>query len=276
MLPRRYYRDQAIALGLTLVAWAVLVGLIYLEISLINRVIASKISLSVQWTSVAIGFGIYIKTAVDFALFIGRLMHKNSGLKSRIAIELGTAAGNGLGTAAILLVWAFFRQINWLLAIMVILAGLVLMRLAQDGLEHSSARDGRLGQLINGFCRLLRRVNGWFGPLLDRIIPAGSLVVSRRASFLGLFALAFTVPLILGLDDFAGYVPLFSLINLFGFAIGATAGHMLLNALLFLSPERTTKVVANRMISLLGALIFVGLAAFSFVEGFRLLLWHSV
>ena len=40
----------------------------------------------------------------------------------------------------------------------------------------------------------------------------------------------------LGLDDFAGYVPLFNVVNVFGFAIGVFSGHMVLNAFLYVSP----------------------------------------
>jgi len=53
-------------------------------------------------------------------------------------------------------------------------------------------------------------------------------------AFLPLCVFSFTVPFILGLDDFAGYVPLFDLINVFGFAIGVFSGHMFLNIMLYI------------------------------------------
>lgn len=272
MIQSRALRQQLIALPLTVLALGVLILFIYVEIGLLNKILIDKISLHIRLQDVLIGMTIYLKTAVDFALFIGRLMQKNQGLKGRIGIELGTAAGNGIGTALILVVWVFFRQFNWLLALMVLVAAVVLLRLAEDGLEHApQGQPGWFSRLAQGFEKGLRLVNGRLAPLVDHIIPKNSLVVTAKRTFLGLFALSFTVPLILGLDDFAGYVPLFSLVSVFGFAIGAMAGHTLLNIFLFLSPSRTTRVVQNPVVSVLGGLAFVALAIFGFVEAYRLL-----
>jgi len=82
---------------------------------------------------------------------------------------------------------------------------------------------------------------------------------------------AFTVPFILGLDDFAGYVPLFKIVNVFGFAIGVFAGHMILNIFLFISPKTTINVVKNAYISAVGALVFIGLAIWGISETIHLL-----
>lgn len=70
-------------------------------------------------------------------------------------------------------------------------------------------------------------------------MPHGGMKASSFTKFWPLFLFASSVPFILGLDDFAGYVPLFSVINVFGFAIGVFLGHMILNILLYISPERT-------------------------------------
>ena len=50
-----------------------------------------------------------------------------------------------------------------------------------------------------------------------------------------LLLFSFSVPFILGLDDFAGYVPLFNIINVFGFSLGVIGAHMLLNIALFIN-----------------------------------------
>ena len=81
-----------------------------------------------------------------------------------------------------------------------------------------------------------------------------------------LLLFSFSVPFILGLDDFAGYVPLFSIIKVFGFAIGVLLAHTLLNIALFLNPEFTIKIVKNQWVSFFGTLAFVGLALWGLLE----------
>jgi hypothetical protein len=85
---------------------------------------------------------------------------------------------------------------------------------------------------------------------------------------------SFTVPFILGLDDFAGYVPLFNVVNVFGFAIGVFLGHMVLNIFLYLSPKRTIQAVKNPIISLVGSIAFVLLAGWGLFEAYKLLFLH--
>ena len=81
-----------------------------------------------------------------------------------------------------------------------------------------------------------------------------------------------TVPFVLGLDDFAGYVPLFNIVNVFGFSVGVFVGHMILNVFLSASPERTIRAVKNPVISLVGSIVFVLLAIWGLSEVAHLLL----
>ncbi|MCA9323948.1 hypothetical protein KC992_02495 [Candidatus Saccharibacteria bacterium] len=272
------YRDQAVALSLTLMTCAVLVVLLWGEIHVLNRFTSEDIALKVRWADVLVGMTIYLKTAIDFAIFIGRLMEKNKGLKGRIGIEIGTALGNALGTMAILLVWTFFKEITWLLAIMVFVAGLVLFRLAEDGMEHIDANNPNypktFRRFITSFETGLERLNGLFGPLLNRLIPSRSLNIVESPTLKALLIMSFTVPFILGLDDFAGYVPLFNIVNVFGFGIGVFVGHMVLNILLYISPKRTIAAVKNPIISFLGSLAFFGLAIWGIIEAVKLLTGH--
>ncbi len=212
-------------------------------------------------------------------MFIGQLMDKNPGTKGRIGIEIGTAVGNAAGTMAILLLWTFFKEIHWLLALMVIMAGLVLLRLAQDSLDHTleikHIYPGWFKWIIEALDKVLRIADKLTSPVLNRIVPSHKLKVTKQTTFWGLFALAFTVPFILGLDDFAGYVPLFNIVNVFGFGVGVFLGHMVLNIALYISPKRTIKTVKNPIISFVGSVAFVILAGWGFVEAFRLLFLHS-
>lgn len=81
------------------------------------------------------------------------------------------------------------------------------------------------------------------------------------------------IPFILGLDDFAGYVPLFSIINVYGFAIGCIAAHTALNICLFLSPSRTIAAVKNEFVTLAGTLVFLGLGVYGLIEGIKIMLF---
>lgn len=245
------------------------------EIKLLNLVIAEPIHIHLRWYDILIGLTIYLKTSIDFAIYIGRLMSHNRGYKSRIAIELGTAIGNAAGTFAILAVWAFFKEVKWLLALMIFLAALVLFRLAQDSLEHAKSAEaqqqGFFARLVRFTEVILEKVNRVIAPVLKFIVPNLSTGQKAGLKFPQLFWVAFTVPFILGLDDFAGYVPLFSIVNVLGFAIGVFAGHMILNMLLYISPAKTIKIVKNPLISFLGALAFIGLGIWGLLEVIKII-----
>ena len=271
--------NQIFPIFLTGIVFAVLCGLLWLEIHILNMFTATDISVGLRLGDVIIGMTVYLKTAIDFAMFIGQLMDKNPGTKGRIGIEIGTAVGNAAGTMAILLLWTFFKEVNWLLALMVILAGLVLIRLAQDSLDHTIEQKhiypNWFKGVIEALDRALKLIDKVTGPVLDRIVPSHKLKVSKQKTFWGLFALAFTVPFILGLDDFAGYVPLFNVVNVFGFGVGVFLGHMVLNIALYISPKRTIRTVKNPIVSFVGSVAFVILAGWGFYEAFRLLFIHS-
>lgn len=157
---------------------------------------------------------------------------------------------------------------------MIIVASLVLLRLAQDTLAHGGNQRSGLAVASNYFDRFLTLINKITNPFLSRIIPSQSLKVEHKKAFLALLMMAFTVPFILGLDDFAGYVPLFNIVNVFSFSIGVLIGHMILNISLYISPSRTIKVVKNPVIALVGSVAFVGLASWGLFEAFKLLFLH--
>jgi hypothetical protein len=221
MTKKTQLRDQTIALALTVLTCGAVIAVFWSEIKLINLFTSEKISINVRLSDVLIGLTIYLKTSIDFAIFIGRLMDKNKGLKGRIGIEIGTALGNAIGTMAILLIWSVFKEVTWLLALMVIVASFVLVRLAEDGLEHIDAYDPRYPKWFKNTVlaieHTIRFVNKFTSPIVSKIIPSKSLSVDTKKSFMTLMVASFMVPFILGLDDFAGYVPLFSVVNVFGF-----------------------------------------------------------
>lgn len=270
--------QQMIPLVLTIVLFFILIVLLYTEVIFLNAFSFIDIVQQIRWSDVLIGLTIYLKTSVDFAIFIGNLMYVSPGWKNRIAIEIGTGFGNAVGTFVILAVWNFFRNVNWLLAIMIAVSSLVLFRLAEDGIEHARSNNLSLWviRVIEPFHKILHSINSLFGPLLNKVIPNMSLKTqdNQKLSFMKLFQYSFTVPFILGLDDFAGYVPLFNVVNVFGFAIGVFAGHMILNIFLFLSPSKTIKIVKNSFISIIGSIAFILLALWGLYEAYKLLFLH--
>lgn len=269
------FKNQIIPITLTVVVAAALTALLWFEIVIINKYTREDIILNLRFVDVLVGLTIYLKTSIDFAIYIGRLMNLNPGWKGRIAIEIGTAVGNAAGTLAILALWAFFKEIKWLLVAMITLAALVLFKLAQDSLLHAKVEDESyprwFKKMVSWSEKILSKFNQAFLPILKFIVPNISPRGAANLGFWALFGFSFTVPFVLGLDDFAGYVPLFNIVNVFGFGVGVFAGHMLLNMFLYLSPTTTIRVVKNPVISYFGAVAFVGLGIWGFAEVVKLI-----
>ena len=276
--------QQQLPIMLTILTCLILcIGLYWLVI-LLNYITndcaenSQCISTDIHIRDILIGSTIYLKTSVDFAIFIGNIMRHYRGVKGRIAIEIGTAFGNALGTVVVLVIWNFFKEIKPLLAIMIFFAALVLVKLAEEGFEHAreftSRRQKHLKAAITKLEDATKKFNGISHHVLKFIIPNLSLQPKKGLSFLGLINFSFTVPFILGLDDFAGYVPLFNVVNVLGFSMGVVIGHMVLNLLLFLSPEKTIKIVKNPLISLLGSIVFILLAVWGIIEVYKILFLH--
>lgn len=269
---------QLIPVLLTLVVFAGITGALYLVVLVLNSFTKTDIVLQLRWSDIFIGMTIYLKTSVDFAILIGNLMARYEGIKNRIAIEIGTAVGNALGTIIVLTIWNFFRDVEWLLAIMILVAALVLFKLAEEGVEHAQDGESELPKwmlpIVATTKKWLVAMNKGLSPILRYVVPNISMRPKENLTFWGLFVASFTIPFILGLDDFAGYVPLFSIVNVFGFSVGVFLGHMFLNMALFISPKKTVKAVKNPYISFAGALVFIGLAFWGLFEVAKILLLH--
>lgn len=270
-MKNNFFYEQIVPLSLTLITFLVLCGVLYLSLLGLNLLPAQeKIRLVIKPQDILVGLTIYLKTSVDFAIFIGNLMRSNPGWKNRVAIEIGTAMGNALGTLLILVIWSFFREIPILMAIMIFIASLVLLKMAEESLEELRHSNKTIHPfLINQLTflqNILKIPNKVFAPILKLISPNASLTNMKQLAWLPLLFFSSTIPFILGLDDFAGYIPLFNIINVFGFAIGVFLGHMLLNIALFISPKRTADAVRNPWILIIGGLAFVLIAAWGFYE----------
>ncbi len=270
-----FLKEQILPIVLTFVVCAVLVFVLLLTILGLNHFTATDIVIRLRWVDILVGMTVYLKTSIDFAVYIGRLMDRFPGWIGRVAIEIGTALGNALGTIIVLIIWSFFKEVHWLLAIMILVAALVLFRLAEDSLEHVKPESGKTDtfflKIVHWIEKGLKLVNGLFEPVLRFVIPKREINSEGGKSFWSLFGLAFGIPFILGLDDFAGYVPLFNIVNVFGFGTGVLLGHMILNIFLYLSPTRTIKIVKNSVVSFIGSIAFILLGIWGLTEAFHLL-----
>jgi hypothetical protein len=268
--------EQAIPILLTFLTFLGLATLLYgLLLILSSFSLGAPIILDFRRREVLFGIIIYLKTAIDFAIFTGNLMKTNPGWKKRIAIELGTAVGNGLGTFLILIIWTVFKAIPPLMIIMIFLASVVLLRMAQESLEEFlKQRESfiKLKMPVGLLQDQLNIVNTLFRPILRFFVPNLNLTKTKKLSFLNLVAFSLAIPFVLGLDDFAGYIPLFTLINVFGFSIGILLGHMLLTIGLFAFPQKTVAVVRHPMVLVFGGLAFIGLGLYGFYESVSILI----
>jgi hypothetical protein len=270
--------EQVIPIALTFAAFSALALALFFVIKGLNLLpTGNQISLNWHWRDVIIGATIYFKTSVDFAILIGLLMRANPGWKNRVAIELGTAVGNGVGTMLILCFWVIFKQFPFLLAIMILLSAIVLFEMAESGLKHFDSWTYKFGtkrklyKFIQGVLEPILKITK---PITSKLLPnfSKALKGDRDLKWTALLIFALTTPFILGLDDFAGYVPLFSLVNVFGFALGVMAAHMILNIGLFANPDSTIKFFKNQWISFIGTVAFMGLAFWGIIEVIRIII----
>lgn len=266
---------QLVPVILTVVTFLALSTCLYGLLLILNSLpLSQEVLLDFRKRDVLIGIAVYLKTAIDFAIFIGNLMHTNPGWRKRIAIEFGTAVGNAFGTFLVLIVWITFREVPLLMVVMIFVASIVLLRMAQESLEEFLKNKKSFINIKMPVYLLqaqLNFVNKLFRPVLKFVVPHLNLTRAKKLSFTNLVVFSFTIPFILGLDDFAGYIPLFSVVNLFGFALGVMLGHMILNIGLFVFPSLTVRVVRHPFVLILGGLAFIGLGLWGFFEAFKLL-----
>jgi hypothetical protein len=270
---KKIIKDQIVPIGVSLVTLIILSFAYFGEINFLNSMsfVKEKIDTYIHWPDVGIGMLIYLKTSIDFALLIGILMKKFDDVKGRIIIEVGTSLGNVVGTMVVLAIWVIFRTVPWLLAGMIILASLVLLKLAATSLEHIGEKfegekveqvDKRIIKVKKYIESFLNPVNKFLSPVVSRITPDLSFNHEKKMNGTSLLFTAFTIPFVLGLDDFAGYVPNFRLFNVFGFGLGVFLGHSLLLILLFTNP----------IIGILGSIAFIGLALYGGYEAIHALI----
>jgi hypothetical protein len=223
-----------------------------------------------------IGIAIYLKTAIDFAILMGNLMHTNPGWKKRVAIGLGTALGNAFGTFAMLTVWTLAKEFRILIVLFVFVSSVILLRLAEESLEEFLKQKKSFIKIdIRKPVSLLQEqldfINKLFRPILRFFVTDLNLKKTQKLSFANLVIFSFTIPFILGFNDFSAYIPLFAYINVFGFTLGILLGHLLLTIGLFVFPKKTVVFVKHPLVLISGGLTFIAIALFGFYQAVQIL-----
>lgn len=270
-------KEQIVPIFLTLLTFLIISIVFILFAHTLNLLpFPDKILVNIKLRDVLFGMTIYLKVSVDFAIFMGNLIKANLGWKKRVALELGTSLGNAIGTLIILTIWVFFRHIEILLALMITISSLVLLRMAEEGINDflEIQKEHILLRPLLRIGKTLALINKLTNPLLSKIIPEGKLLGKTNMSFLRLIIFSFTVPFVLGLDDFAGYIPLFSIVNVVSFSIGVFLAHMLLTTSLFLSPKRTIQIVEKPIIIVFGSSVFILIALYGLYEVIKIVFIH--
>ena len=255
-------------IGLSTILYGVLLILDSLDLSF-------PVILDFRRREILFGIAVYLKTAIDFAIFMGNLMHTNPGWKKRIAIELGTALGNAFGTFSVLIVWTLFKEIPILMVIMIFIASVVVLRLAEESMEEFLKQKNsfiKIRMPVSLLQEQLNLINKLFRPILKFFVTDLNLTNTKKLSFANLVVFSFTIPFILGFNGFSAYIPIFVYINVFGFTLGILLGHMLLTIGLFSSPKKTVAIVKHPIVLIGGGLAFIGIGLFGFYQIIKILL----
>jgi hypothetical protein len=273
---KKFFVERLVPLILTVFTFLVLSTLLYGLLLFLNSfLLQNQVILDFRKRDVLIGIAVYLKTAIDFAIFIGNLMRTNPGWKKRIAIELGTAVGNAFGTFLVLSAWIFLKQMPILMAGMIFIASIILLRMAEESLQEFLKQKKsfiRMRMPVYLLQAQLNFINKIFRPVLGFFVPDLNLTRAKKLSFANLIVFSFTIPFVLGLDDFAGYISLFSIINVFGFTLGVLLGHMLLNIGLFAFSKKTVQIVTHPFVLIGGGFAFIALGLWGFIETANVLL----
>lgn len=274
---------QLIPLSIALVSTVLFILILLGNTHILNRLFpVEPIRFIFRPFDLALGLYLYVKTSVDFAVFIGAMMLSNPGWKNRVAVEWGTSLGNFLGTIVIIWLWSAFRTVGLIFeGIIVLLASFVLLELAAGSMERlkSAAWDQSDG-IKKWFFRFatfflnIRRITAPFLKWMPDV--KGAMSGRRLPNFRALFLYSFSVPFILGSDDFAGYISVFSVVNVLSFATGVLIGHGLLLAGMFAVPMTVETLMGNPWFSALAVTTFFAIFSIGTYDGAHSVLsWGS-
>jgi uncharacterized membrane protein len=93
----------------------------------------------------------------------------------------------------VLIIWFFFKEVFWLLALMIFFASLVLIELAQTSLEHvihdhpdthtdDKPQSGKTFDIAKKMYNILDSINKYIEPLTSKVMPKLSFDSSKKLS----------------------------------------------------------------------------------------------
>lgn len=82
---------------------------------------------------------------------------------------------------------------------------------------------------------------------------------------------SFFLPFIIGLDDLIGYMGAMTIYNVFGLLIGIYFADILIDVLIFVSPDFTKKIVESAYLSFIATFAFIYLAYKAYSESYMLM-----
>lgn len=218
----------------------------------------------------AVGFFLYFITAIDYALIVGRMSVVNNGFKKRFIMNVFTCAGCFVGVTGVLFLWGYAKEVTGFIVPLLIFAGSVMIKLAYEGHEYffeanNIPRSIRVGVwwILKELYRVTRLFTFWMPDL-------GSPKV-KKMPILELAKWSFFLPFIIGIDDLVGYMGAMTIYNAYSLIVGIYVADIVIDILIFVSPNLTKKLVENAILSLIAALAFLYLGYKSFTEAARLM-----
>jgi hypothetical protein len=93
----------------------------------------------------------------------------------------------------VLVIWFFFKEVFWLLALMMFFASLVLIELAQTSLEHiiydhpdthidDISQSGKIFDIAKKMYDILHSINKYIEPFTSKIMPKLSFDTTQKLS----------------------------------------------------------------------------------------------
>ncbi len=197
------------------------------------------------------GIFIYLKTSVDFVVFSGSFIKNHKKSSDLGLFTLGTSLGNGAGMFLVVFIWAFIKNVKILLALSVLIASGFLIFLGSKNLL-TFLKTKKILKLT------------W----IKTSEETKSLEIIKTSS-INTFLFSIKLPFILGIDDFAGYIPLFNILNITSFSVGVLLGHFILTSLILINEKLLRRIVEFNVFDLIGGAFFLGIGVFGIIEIFN-------
>ena len=262
-------RKQLLPISVSLSFFIIFSYLTYFILKYINTLnaVEEKILITIIYEQVVLGMFIYLKTAVDYAIFVGRLMDKNQGIKKRLAMNIGTSLGCFFGVSLILIIWSIFKEVKIIMFILLLFSGMILIGLGDNSQEHFHDMNKNFKTPVQVFFNITRPIVNMF----TFFMPEGSMK-AKTLDLKSLFIYSAILPFILGADDLAGYMVLMSISNVFSLLIGIYLADAVIDIFLFTNRKLTTKFVKNKFISYFGAIFFIIIGVLSIIKAINIYL----